>query len=218
MARAISSISLVLNRFNFTKSLYPNATIATTSIAKDKAFHIPLSNNIIAVIPSVAVIPYNIKTDCLCVYPLAINLWCRCPLSALNTPFIDFVFTILLIIAHNVSNIGSAKTIIGAIKTIAVYVFATPKIEITDSINPIKFDPTSPIKVLAGLKLYGRNPTIAPANAVVSIIAIIGDWFSENTIMSDIQDNSVIPDDNPSRPSLKFIAFVIPTIHRIVII
>ena len=113
-------------------SLYPIATIAITSNANDKAFHMPLSSNIIAIIPSVAVTPYKIKTACLCVYPFAISLWCKCPLSALNTPFIDFVFTILLTIAHKVSNIGSASTIIGAIITIAVYVFATPNIDIIE--------------------------------------------------------------------------------------
>ena len=137
-------------------------------------------------------------------------------MSALNTPFIDLVFAILLTIAHKVSKIGSAKTIIGAIITIAVYVFATPKIEITASANPIKFDPTSPIKVLAGLKLYGKNPTIAPASAVINTIAINGDSLSENIIKSDMQEISVIPDDKPSSPSIKFIAFVMPTIHPIV--
>ena len=34
-------------------------------------------------------------------------------MSALNTAFIDFPFIILLIIAHNVSAIGSPKTIRG---------------------------------------------------------------------------------------------------------
>lgn len=89
-------------------------------------------------------------------------------------------------------------------------------IDITASEYPIKFEPISPIKVLAGLKLYGKNPTSAPANAVTIIIAIIGELFNENIINNDIHDISAIPVDNPSKPSIRFIAFVIPTIQPIV--
>ncbi len=84
---------------------------------------------------------------------------------------------------------------------------ATPSIEITAIAKPIKLEPTSPINVLAGLKLNGKNPTIAPASAVINIIAISGDSFSANIINSDIQDINAIPDDKPSSPSIKFIAF-----------
>jgi len=108
-------------------SLYPIATIATISKENDNAFHIPLSNKIIANIPSEAVRPYKISTACFWLYPLFINLWCKCPLSALNTAFMDFPLISLLIMANMVSNIGSPRTIIGAINTNAVYVFATPK-------------------------------------------------------------------------------------------
>ena len=58
-----------------------------------------------------------------------------------------------------------------------------------------------------------RNRTIAPASAVVNTIAIIGESFNENIITSDKHDISVIPEDKPSKPSIKFIALVIPTIH-----
>ena len=37
--------------------------------------------------------------------------------------------------------------------------------------------------------------------------------FNANIIKREIQDISEIPDDSPSNPSIKFIAFVIPTIH-----
>ena len=80
-------------------------------------------------------------------------MWCKCSLSALKTPFKDFVFIILLIIASPVSNKGKANISKGAIITIAVYVLAIPKIEIIDNEYPKKFEPVSPIKVLAGLKL-----------------------------------------------------------------
>ena len=87
------------------------------------------------------------------------------------------------------------------------------KIEITARENPRKLEPVSPINVFAGLKLYGKNPIIAPANAVIKIIAISGDSFNENIINKDKHDINDTPEDNPSKPSIKLIAFVIPTIH-----
>src|SRR5699024_505016 len=105
---------------------------------------------------------------------------------------------------------------IGAINTRAVYVLATPKIEIMANANPIKLEPVSPINVFAGLKLNGKNPTKAPAKAVISTIAISGEPFNAKTIKSERQEISVTPDDKPSKPSIKLIAFVIPTIQQIV--
>ena len=84
------------------------------------------------------------------------------------------------------------------------------------SINPKKFAPVSPIKVFAGAKLNGKNPNNAPINAVINIIAIKGDAFNAKIINKDIQEINVIPDDSPSNPSVKFIAFVTATIHIIV--
>ena len=98
---------------------------------------------------------------------------------------------ILLNIANIVSNIGIPKIIIGAISTKAVYVLATPNIEIIAKQNPIKFDPVSPINVLAGLKLNGKNPTNAPAKAVINTIAISGDPFRANTINKDKHEINV---------------------------
>ncbi len=139
-------------------------------------------------------------------------------MSACITAFIDFPFMVLLIIAKIVSNTGNANTISGATITIAVYVFATPKIDITAKLNPKKFDPVSPIKVFAGLKLKGINPDRAPARAVINIIAITGESFNENIINNDTHEMIDIPEDNPSNPSIRFIAFVIPIIQPKVII
>ncbi len=86
-------------------------------------------------------------------------------------------------------------------------------IDITDRLYPKKLEPVSPIYVFAGLKLNGKNPVNAPASAVISNIAIKGESFSENIIRSDKQDIKVIPEESPSSPSIRFIAFVIPTIH-----
>lgn len=98
----------------------------------------------------------------------------------------------------------------------AVYVFAEPNIDIIDKENPKKFDPVSPKKVLAGEKLYGKNPTKAPAKAVIKTIDTIDEPFNTNIINNDTADITDIPDDKPSNPSIKFIAFVTITIHTIV--
>ena len=121
-----------------------------------------LSNSITANIPHATLIPYSVRTASFCVKPFAINLWCRCPLSACKTAFKDFPFISLLIIADIVSNIGRPNTIIGSTTTNAVAVFAIPSIDTIDKVKPIKFEPISPINVFAGLKLNGRKPDSAP--------------------------------------------------------
>ena len=131
---------------------------------------------------------------------------------------IDFPFINLLIIAHKVSKIGNPKTISGNTITANVYVFATPKIDIIDNENPKKLEPVSPIKVFAGVKLNGKNPTSAPANAVISTIDTNGEPFKTNITNNEIADITDIPEDNPSSPSIRFIALVTPTIHTTVII
>lgn len=178
----------------------------------------PLSNKIIVNKPKQALIPYIKNTACFWEYPIFISLWCKCSLSAFKIPFIDLLLITLLIIAKKVSSIGIKNTMSGAIITMAVYVFATPNIEIIERQYPKKLDPISPIKVLAGFKLNGKNPEIPPAKAVISIIDISGDPFNTNTINKEKHDIKHIPDDNPSNPSIKLIALVIPTIHTIVII
>ena len=94
---------------------------------------------------------------------------------------------------------------------------ADPNIEITANENPKKFEPVSPINVFAGVKLNGKNPTNAPANAVINTMDINDEPFNTNITSSDIADIIDIPDDNPSNPSIKFIAFVTTIIHPIVI-
>ena len=136
--------------------------------------------------------------------------------DALKAAFIDLPFITRLVIANNTSNIGNPNTITGNTITAAVYVLATPKIETTASINPKKFEPVSPINVFAGEKLNGKNPTNAPLIAVTIIVAIIGEPFIRNITNNDIHDINDIPDDIPSNPSIRFIAFVTPTIHTTV--
>ena len=72
---------------------------------------------------------------------------------------------------------------------------AIPKMEMTASEKPKKLEPASPIKVLAGLKLNGKNPASAPAKAVIISMAIIGEPFKEKIINSDKQDINEIPEE-----------------------
>ena len=69
---------------------------------------------------------------------------------------------------------------------------------------------------MAGLKLNGINPNNAPASAVTSIILIKGEPFKEKTINSEMQEIIDIPEDKPSSPSIKLIAFIITIIHKTV--
>ena len=66
-----------------------------------------------------------------------------------------------------------------------------------ESENPKKLDPVSPIKVLAGAKLNGKNPTNAPASAVINKIEINGEPFSTKIIIKETADITEIPADNP---------------------
>lgn len=72
------------------------------------------------------------------------------------------------------------------------------------------------IKVFAGAKLNGKNPTNAPAIAVINKIDISGEPFNTNIINKDTDDITEIPADSPSNPSIRLMAFVTPTIHPIV--
>ena len=115
--------------------------------------------------------------------------------------------------AHNVSKIGNPSAINGNTITTAVYVFAIPRIEIIERENPKKLEPVSPINVLAGAKLNGKNPTNAPANAVINNIDTKGEPFNTNIINNEIAEITDIPEDSPSNPSIKFIALVTPIIQ-----
>ncbi len=95
--------------------------------------------------------------------PIWSNLWWKWPLSA---PKIGFLFKALLIIAKTVSKIGSPSASTGIISVIAVVPFNVPSIDMAARTNPKKYAPVSPIKILAGLKLWGKNPKLEPANII----------------------------------------------------
>ena len=85
-----------------------------------------------------------------------------------------------------------------------------------DKENPRKFDPVSPINVFAGEKLNGKNPTSAPASAVIKTIDTSGEPFKTNITNNDTADMTEIPAANPSKPSIRLMQFIIDTINIIV--
>src|SRR3712207_2216425 len=69
----------------------------------------------------------------------------------------------------------------------------------------------------AGLKLYGKNPNIAPLSAQVKKAAsYLVSIFINAIINKVIHDIKATPAAKPSNPSIKLIAFVMPTTHTIV--
>ena len=116
-------------------------------------------------------------------------------------------------ITKNISQIG----IINKRIELKVKKFDLSKVKMSkesiDNANPRKYDPLSPISIFAGLKLYLRNPKLAPvkeahiiANSTWPFIKLI-----RNTPNEKIND---IPEANPSKPSIQLIELIIPTIQR----
>src|SRR5258708_25943790 len=81
--------------------------------------------------------------------------------------------------------------------------------------NPISKLPQSPRKIEAGLKLYRRNPLIAPASASVSI-RTTSLWPTIATTQLTRVDSNAEPAASPSSPSIRLNALVIQRTQRIV--
>ena len=124
----------------------------------------------------------------------------------------NILFPVLLkyvtcIITDNVSNTG-INAIISNINGICKYS------AIADITPPNNNEPVSPIIIFAGFKLNTKNPkhtptTILPKTTISLISNIIAITVKHVTIIADI----LAP--NPSIPSVKFTAFVVPNITNI---
>ena len=90
--------------------------------------------------------------------------------------------------------------------------FKTPWMEIQARIKPKNNAPVSPMKILAGLKLYGKNPKPAPATAAVRI-ATLELLLISVSARSDMEAIDDTPTAKPSRPSIRLTALQIPTIQ-----
>ena len=65
-------------------------------------------------------------------------------------------------IAKRVSKIGTPKAMMGTISATVAAVLTSPKTATTAIVYPRSMLPVSPMKILAGLKLYCKNPKAAP--------------------------------------------------------
>jgi len=63
------------------------------------------------------------------------------------------------------------------------------------------------------IEIIGQNPNVAPASTTVSIALAVSPVISE-TKNKERYDMDDIPAARPSRPSIKLIALVTPTIHK----
>ncbi len=127
-----------------------------------------------------------------------------------------FLFSTRLRIAKSVSNIGRPRATKDTTIVNAVYAFVAPSIDITDRTKPKKYAPVEPIKIFAGLKLYGRNPLSAPHSAAYKTANTTG--VSSGLIMTTTKSERAAmpetPAERPSKPSIRFIAFVMPAIQK----
>jgi hypothetical protein len=116
-------------------------------------------------------------------------------------------------IDKNVSMIGSPSANIGINMANPVGAFVELFRDNIASINPSNKLPESPRNILAGLKLYLRNPSREPTNKIV-ILAVARS--PRKIAIGAIVNAAIIatPDASPSRPSIRFRAFVIPIIHN----
>ena len=138
------------------------------------------------------------------------NNWkCTCSLSGfpIDSPFIN-----LLSIANNVSNIGINNIKIGIRNDVSVAVL-NPNNDITATINPKNILPVSPIKMLAGLKLYFKNPRVDPNIMRQSInpkLSVLPN--NMEIIIIVIKYIELVPAARPSKPSIKLIEFIHATV------
>jgi len=76
-----------------------------------------------------------------------------------------------------------------------------------DMKKPRNMLPESPMNIFAGLKLCIKNPKEAP-----TITRGINGLLSVK--LRNAEENSTVLIAKPSKPSMRFMAFVIPIIHR----
>jgi len=82
----------------------------------------------------------------------------------------------------------------------------------TPRMYPKNIEPVSPIKILAGLKLKGKNPKHAPMTAkATKAMSGLPSFKQINTIETEAME--LTPAANPSSPSMKLTALIMRTIQ-----
>ena len=90
------------------------------------------------------------------------------------------------------------------------------------STSPSSIAPVSPMKILAGWKLCGRNPAHMPmSSAVITAVLLIRvSWMSHDSAIEyanvAIPAIATMPAASPSSPSTKFTALMLITTMRMV--
>ena len=111
--------------------------------------------------------------------------------------------------------IGKLKQRIGTATPVTVGRPLQPLKERAPKAKPINRLPESPIKMLAGWKLKGRNPSSVPKRAQESIVAR-SLCRTRDMAMTTIVESNAVPTANPSSPSIRLKAFVMSKIHMTV--
>src|SRR3989339_2185893 len=115
----------------------------------------------------------------------------------------------------NVSIIGMPRASRAIINENAVEPFVELCIERMARENPTNRLPESPRKILAGLKLKRKNPNKEP-DKHIPINAEVISLFKREIAKIVRPAITAIPVANPSSPSIRLNAFVIPVIQRTV--
>ena len=121
----------------------------------------------------------------------------------------------LLKMLSSVSKMGMPKTSMGnpiPTKASALDAVSTEAVAI---IKPTNRLPQSPINILAGWKLKNRNPVKAPDRASITTARTTLPCHRASIAIT-AQAIPDIPAARPSKPSMRLMALVTPTIHRMV--
>jgi len=97
----------------------------------------------------------------------------------------------------------------------AAWAFVEPWIDIAAMVNPRKRLPESPIKILAGLKLYRKKPRVAPARAAVNSDGRILPKNKATAKRAEVAKKAT-PEARPSIPSMRLKALERPTSQKTV--
>ncbi|OPZ63584.1 MAG: hypothetical protein BWY85_01624 [Firmicutes bacterium ADurb.Bin506] len=116
-------------------------------------------------------------------------------------------------IAKAVSTIGTPNTNTGTSSTSVAGVFRAPMAESPATVRPRNSAPASPMKILAGLKLYRRNPVVEPMRAADRTSSLAWPLYHAANAMA-AAPMAVTPPAKPSKPSMKLTTFMNATIHN----
>src|SRR5664280_1524249 len=200
-----------------------SSTATTTRPRTTTPIH-QLSMKPIAIAPkeSTDVHRYMRRTALVWECPSCRSRWCRCFLSGRNHQVPAMVRRTY---AKTRSCSGSARTASGS--TIGRYAASRPPVPVSAagsswplrltvevaSRTPRSIAPASPIKILAGKKLWPRNPMHTPAATTVTRLAVVARTRSCSTVRmyaypaNASEPIATTPAARPSRPSTKLMAF-----------